>query len=66
MSRGHRHLRKKRDKPREEHAPRVNITPAREEPPREETLKPAIHGGYTHPWGLRYYEYTVWKGEGAK
>ena len=65
MSHGHTHLRKKRDKPREEHAPRVNITPEREPVSRGETIK-AVHGGYTHKWGLRYYEYTIWKGEGAK
>jgi len=58
MSRGHTHLRKKRDKSREEHAARVNITPAREEPPRGETIK-AVHGGYTHSFNT--YSHTVWK-----
>lgn len=59
MSRRHfRKSRPKKEKP--EAAPVVEV-----QPPRGETIK-ATHGGYTHKWGLRYYEYTVWKGEGAK
>ena len=81
MSRGHRHLRKKKDKPvrpmgclpqlevvKPEHAPDAKIHAERvseKQASRGETIRPAIHGGYTHPWGLSYYETTVYpKGGG--
>lgn len=59
---------KKVDTPRAtEHAPNVKIHAERATPEKQvsrgETLRPAVHGGYSH--AFNYYEYTIPAKKGA-